>query len=192
MLLESIHTLLQQAIHPGDAAVDATVGNGRDTLALARAVGDEGLVCGFDVQEAALARARTRLDREGVSPRVRLLHAGHETLAERLPGELPAPLRERVRAVTFNLGFHPGGDRSIITRPESTLPALDAALNLLAPGGLLSVVAYAGHPGGEAEREAVAAWIDDLHESRLLRLEDPARPAITAWLIRVADASGVR
>jgi hypothetical protein len=34
---------------------------------------------------------------------------------------------DRLRAVTFNLGYRPGGDQQHITQPGSTIPALEAA-----------------------------------------------------------------
>lgn len=52
------------------------------------------------------------------------------------------------RLVAFNLGYLPGGDKTIITKPETTLPALEAAKGILMPGGLISLVVYVGHPGG--------------------------------------------
>lgn len=52
------------------------------------------------------------------------------------------------RLVTFNLGYLPGGDKNLITKVDTTLQALQAASNVLQPGGLISIVAYVGHPGG--------------------------------------------
>jgi hypothetical protein len=63
--------------------------------------------------------------------------------------------------VTFNLGYLPGGDKTLVTRPQTTLAALDAAAVLLRPGGLLSVLVYVGHPGGTAEHAAVRVWIEE-------------------------------
>jgi glyoxylase-like metal-dependent hydrolase (beta-lactamase superfamily II) len=85
-----------------------------------------------------------------VSEQVRLIHAGHETLAE----QVTAP----VSAVVFNLGYFPGGDRSIITRPETTLSALEQARRILAPGGILAITVYPGHNGGESEATVIGAW----------------------------------
>lgn len=152
--LTASQRLLAQALGPGDAAVDATAGNGNDAAFLARLVGPGGAVHAFDIQPQALARAKERLEREGVSEWVRLHCAGHERMAEILPQELHG----RVKAAVFNLGFLPGGDESVTTRPEATLAALAASLGLLAPGGVVSLIAYAGHPGGEEEAGAVAAF----------------------------------
>ena len=83
--------------------------------------------------------------------------------------------RGEVAVVMFNLGYLPGGDKSLVTRPDTTLPALRAALDLLAPGGLVSVVAYPGHFGGAEESEAVEAFLRDL-PPRGVRRDGPPGP----------------
>ncbi|MCW8874788.1 MAG: 16S rRNA (cytosine(1402)-N(4))-methyltransferase [Gammaproteobacteria bacterium] len=150
-----------ERLAPGMHAIDATVGNGHDTLFLARQVGATGQVYGFDLQACALAAASARLLAAGVADRVRLIHAGHETMAERLP----ARLRGGVQAIMFNLGYLPGSDRQCITRAVSSLQALRQALEWLAPGGLLTVLAYRGHAGGAEEADAVARWLQGLEPS---------------------------
>jgi predicted methyltransferase len=150
-----------EVLGEGMPAIDATVGNGHDTLFLARQVGAAGQVYGFDVQLAALESAAARLRAAGMAEQVSLVHAGHEAMAE----HLPAALRGRVRAVMFNLGYLPGSDRRCITRAASTLRALGQALDWLAPGGLLTVLAYRGHAGGAEEADAVAHWLQGLEPS---------------------------
>ncbi len=144
------HLFLRERVKAGDRVVDATSGNGRDTLLLAQLVGEGGQVWAFDLQEDALTATREILAAHGVLGRVELVLAGHERLAEVVDGPLAA--------VVFNLGYLPGGDQRIITRPTTTLPALAAALGLLAPGGLLLIVIYTGHDGARAEEEAVTGW----------------------------------
>lgn len=153
-LVEQVQQLLSTHLHAGDVAVDATVGNGHDTLFLARAVADQGQVYGFDIQQQALDSAWQRLDAAGLAQRVHLYHAGHETLLL----QLPASLHGKVKVIMFNLGYLPGGDKQRTTASATTLAALQQALHLLAPGGLLSVMAYTGHPGGREEAEVVKAW----------------------------------
>lgn len=152
--LEFSRAVLRQALHGGGLAVDATLGNGRDAELLAGLAGPEGRVYCFDVQEPAIRRARARLAGAGLLDRVEIFHAGHETLADLLP----ALSLGRVRAATFNLGFLPGSDRRVTTRPGTTLAALTALVPFMAPGGVVSVAVYTGHPGGLEEGEAVAAW----------------------------------
>jgi len=161
-VLERAHTLATDAVPAGGVAVDATIGNGHDTAVLARAVGADGQVFGFDVQAAALSETRARLAEGGLAGRVELRHAGHETMERHIPDSQHGA----VDAVMFNLGYLPGGDHAHTTSPPTTLPALDAAARLLRVGGVLTVVAYTGHEGGDEEAAAVDAWAADLPQSR--------------------------
>ncbi|MEG6505149.1 tRNA (mnm(5)s(2)U34)-methyltransferase [Nitratidesulfovibrio sp. 1201_IL3209] len=153
---------------PWPVAVDGTAGNGHDTLFLARLVGARGVVHAFDVQPGALARTAERLAAAGLDGRVALHGRGHEELAAALAAPLVMPQATPlttpdtggvcppcVTAAMFNLGFLPGSDRSVITRPDTTLAALDGLLPLLAPGGVVSLHVYAGHPGGADEAAAL-------------------------------------
>jgi len=158
-VLDAAHEFVESALHPGETAVDATVGNGHDTLALARAVGAEGRVVGFDVQAEALAATRERLAGVEGTAEVDLIHDGHEHLARHMGAD-------PVGAVMFNLGYLPGSESSLTTRPETTLPALRAAAERLRPGGVLTVVLYTGHEGGPVEADAVEAWATDLPQRR--------------------------
>lgn len=137
-------------------AIDATVGNGGDTLFLAElASASGGRVFGFDVQAAALERTRARLAERSLS--AELFLAGHEKMAEFLP---PA-LAGKFACSFFNLGWLPRSDKSTITRPDTTLAALESALGLIDKSrGLLSVLCYRGHDGGEAEFAAVRGFFD--------------------------------
>lgn len=146
---------LASVIRHGDYALDATVGSGRDTLFLAAHVGDTGHVWGFDVQPDALASAHALLNAEGLSDRVSLIEAGHQWLAQHLPQQAHG----RLAVAMFNLGYLPGSDKRITTGAKTTLPALDAAWGQLRPGGVLSVLAYRGHPGGQEEALAVERWL---------------------------------
>lgn len=158
----SMTTLAQQMIaevlQPGDFAIDATVGNGLDTFFLADQVGPSGHVIGFDIQEIAHHRTNLILGEAGLLTRVKLVHTGHENLAK----ALPEAWHGQVKAVMFNLGYLPRGDKSIITVPETTLPALEAAAGCLCPGGRMCVVIYPGHAGGDKESEAVQQWAENL------------------------------
>lgn len=156
-VLDFAHTLAGDALQSAEIAVDATVGNGHDTVALARAVGAHGTVYGFDVQETALARTRERVSKAGVAERVELYQAGHERMVEYLPDRLHGA----VGAVTFNLGYLPGSDSTVTTEPNTTIAALEATCRLLRPGGVATVVLYPGHDGGAEEARAVETWAAD-------------------------------
>ena len=150
-LTHKAHVIVSRYLGDGQLAVDATAGNGHDTLFLARQVGDTGRVFAFDIQEQALRATAARLEQSGLDSRVKLIHGGHEQMAASLP---PAS-HGRIQAVMFNLGYLPHSDKTTITRAEHSLPALEQARRLLAPGGIISVLAYRGHPGGLEESLAV-------------------------------------
>ncbi len=174
------HERLAPRMGPGDLAVDATAGNGHDTLFLARAVGDAGRVWAFDIQSRAIEATRERLAKHGVENRVTLVHASNASLARALPPDA----RGKVAVVMANLGYLPGGDTAVITRQDDTLAMLDAAFDSLRPGGTLSVLAYPGHAGGDTESAAVhARLLDYAAKANALEVHgDPASPERRPWL----------
>ena len=154
------HRWVAERLQPGEIAVDATAGGGTDTLFLAKLSGRKGLVYAFDVQVEALELTRRRLDGEAAPlANVSLIHGSHEQMEE----EVPAALHGKAAAVMFNLGYLPGSDGTVITKPHSTLAALQSALKLLRSKGIITAVLYPGHPGGNEEAEAVEEWAAGLH-----------------------------
>ena len=144
-----------QILKPGDTAVDATTGNGNDTLFLAKLVGQAGKVYSFDIQADALTKTRSRLEREGLTGNVTLYKRGHEFMDEYINVN-------SCQAIMFNLGYLPGGNKNITSLPQTTLQATEKALKALAPGGRLSMVVYRGHPGAVEEAETLDNVISSL------------------------------
>lgn len=142
--------LIRQAVEPGARVIDATMGNGHDTQWLAELVGESGHVYGFDIQLEAVSRTRERLTAAGLEGRATLFHAGHEHIAELV--------REPVDAVVFNLGWLPGTDKALRTRAETTLTAVNAALDRLKEGAIMTICVYPGHSEGRDELEKLIAW----------------------------------
>lgn len=159
-LLETAHDIVRQHLNAGGMALDATIGNGHDTVFLAQCVGETGHVFGFDIQLQALDNTRQRLQQRGLENRVSLFHVSHADIRACLSDKL----RGGIRAVMFNLGYLPGGDKTVITQTSSTLDALDAASRLLAKPGVITVLAYPGHVGGDQETEELADWCARLDE----------------------------
>lgn len=147
--------LMADRLNAGDIALDATAGNGHDTLFLTRCVGPTGHVYAMDVQGAAIAETRRRLHEAGIEEsRITLVTSGHETMQQAV---LPDH-HYRLAGIMFNLGYLPGSDKSVITRTETTLAAVNSALGLLKSGGLLTIAVYPGHEGGAQELAALAEW----------------------------------
>lgn len=156
--LQSARDWIKKALPAGGTAVDATVGNGHDTLFLATQVGHQGHVIGFDIQKEAIQSTKQRLHEAGQAEQVQLFHLGHHLMDHALPTEW----KENIHVFMFNLGYLPHGNPEVITHPDTTIPALQIACDWLASGGLITVALYTGHPGGQQEANAVLHWVQQL------------------------------
>ncbi|MFC6039132.1 class I SAM-dependent methyltransferase [Paenisporosarcina macmurdoensis] len=148
-------TLLKSTVSPGDIVIDGTAGNGHDTLFLAELVGSTGHVYAFDVQQAAIEATLLRV--ADWQDNVTVIHAGHETISSYVTKE--------ISAAVFNLGYLPGKDHSIITQPHTTIEAIESCLHLLKVNGLIVLVVYHGHEGGDKEREDLLNYVSNLPQS---------------------------
>ena len=147
--LEMAHDFLAQVITKDDVVVDATMGNGYDTLFLAKLAKQ---VYAFDIQEQALEKTSQRIQEAGLT-NVDLILQGHETVDQYVT---------EVKAVIFNLGYLPSADKSIITQPQTTLEALEKLCQVLVKGGRIAIMIYYGHEGGDIERDAVLDFVSQL------------------------------
>ncbi|MCU0797774.1 MAG: class I SAM-dependent methyltransferase [Akkermansiaceae bacterium] len=166
------HEVVAEVLREGDLSVDATAGNGHDTLFLAGLVGAAGRVIAIDLQAVAIESARARIEAAGLAGRVEFFQESHALLADRVAGG--------VGAVMFNLGYLPGADHEVITRKDETLVALEAARGVLRPGGVLTVVCYPGHPGGDDEASAVVDWAGEVG-AEVFPAAREAAPFLVAW-----------
>lgn len=153
------HRFMAAHIRPGGFCIDATAGRGRDTLFLCRLVGDAGRVLAVDIQQSAVEATRELLAAEGMAHRAQVLCTCHSRL-----GELAEP--ETVDGVMFNFGWLPGGDHSLFSQADTSVRAVEAALNLLRPGGVMSLCLYYGRENGTAERDAVLAYLQTVDNRR--------------------------
>lgn len=149
-LLQS-HDIIKSVVREGDIVIDATAGNGNDTLMLAKLVGDRGKVYSFDIQEKAIRNTAEKLSANGMSHRVLLINDGHQHMEKYVS--------EQVKAVMFNLGYLPGGDHSIATRAETTIAAIESAMKLLVVGGIITLVVYYGGDSGFDEKDRLLEYI---------------------------------
>ncbi|SFA39716.1 Putative rRNA methylase [Parageobacillus thermantarcticus] len=161
-ILPFTRTLMDLAVNEGDIAVDATVGNGHDTLYLAQRVGESGHVFGFDIQKEAIAATTARLQEHNMLKRVTLFQASHDQLIEKIP----AIYHGRITGAMFNLGYLPGGDKRIVTKPDSTIRAIEQLLQIMAKEGIIVIVVYHGHPEGAVERDALLHYTKAIDQKR--------------------------
>lgn len=147
---------LEKIIEKGDVVIDATMGNGYDTVYLGNLVGENGKVYAFDVQEEALKSTRKKVIRDNMEDRVELILDGHENLDKYV--------KESVSCIVFNLGYLPRAKHVIITKPDTTLEAIKKGLNLLKPNGIMSIAAYIGHEGGLEEKNHICEYLESLDQ----------------------------
>lgn len=152
--LDFTHMVVGRFVKPGDTVIDATSGNGQDTLFLAKLVGERGRVFAFDIQERAIRNTAELLQQQGLFSQVQLIRDGHEYIQEYV--------KKEVSAVMFNLGYLPGSDHSIVTRPETTIKGVKAALAMLSSGGVITLVVYTGHLGGQEEWHSLEGYVKSL------------------------------
>jgi Putative rRNA methylase len=176
---------IEVALFDGALAVDATVGNGFDSVFLGHRVGPNGRVIGFDVQKAALAGAREILKFVGSINHVSLIHDSHTRVADYLPAGAA------INAAMFNLGYLPRGNRQIITRPDTTVQALRSVLEHLAEHGRVTLLVYRGHEGGIPEYEGVRKFLQELPGDKWLveELASTSASAVAPRLFRIQKRS---
>lgn len=151
--------IITQALQGGGTAIDATMGNGHDTLWLCQLAGESGHVYAFDVQPEAIESTRARLEENHVAERATLILDGHQNMA--------AYVQAPVDAILFNLGWLPGVAHAVTTRTETTLAAVNAAVELLKPGGVMTICVYPGHEEGKRELQALLEWAQQLDSAWL-------------------------
>lgn len=139
------HLLLKN----GDGAIDATCGNGHDTLFLAQ-ICDR--VLSIDIQPKALQNAKKRLEEHGLD-HVTFLLQSHETFP---PTDFP------IKLIVYNLGYLPGGDKERTTLVATTLKSVQEALGRIEEGGMVSITSYPGHLEGQREQQALLTFCGSL------------------------------
>lgn len=157
-LLEVEKSLVTPHIVSGGTAVDFTMGNGHDTLWLSKAVGEDGTVFAFDIQQQALDSTEKLLCENNVS-NVKLILDSHANVKNYVS--------EPICVGMFNLGYLPGGDKSITTKHESSIAAIIAGTELLAPNGALLIAVYPGHAEGTIEGNAVRELLSSYDRKKL-------------------------
>ncbi len=146
-LLTTEKEFIARHIVEGGTAVDFTMGNGHDTLWLSRMVGPNGKVYAFDIQDGALESTAKLLEAENAPKNYTLIKASHHLVRDYV--------KEPFCVGMFNLGWLPGGDKSVTTMHQTTIPAITEAIDLLDSGGGILIAVYPGHPEGEIEGKLI-------------------------------------
>lgn len=152
------HHLLQARLPQAAVIVDATAGNGKDTLFLARHANQKASFWIFDIQEKALMATKNLLVAKDIMINGTYIHDCHS--------KLDRYISEPIDIITFNLGYLPGSDHTISTQPSTTIKALEAATALLAPGGIITVVTYPGYQIGYQEHCLIKEFLPSLPQQQ--------------------------
>lgn len=174
-----------QYVNEGDFVIDATCGNGNDTLVLAKAVGETGKVLAIDIQEMAINNTEQLLASNNVFV-TKCVQDSFENL-EQIAGVHFAG--EEASAVVFNLGYLPGGDKSLTTVMDASLNAIKQALDVIKVGGIVTVVLYCGHEAGKKEKQTVLDFAQELsskdyHVVYTKMLNQRKDPPEVLWITR--------
>jgi 16S rRNA C1402 N4-methylase RsmH len=159
-VLPFARSLLRTFCKSGDIAIDATCGNGHDTLLLSTLVGSTGHVYAFDIQDQAIQNAKDRLTSSEADSNVTFFHQSHDRMME----VLPASIKGKVAGAVFNLGYLPGSDKTITTKGDSTIQAIEQLMELLRPGGIIVLVIYHGHEEGKLEKELLMSYVSTIRQ----------------------------
>ena len=174
---------IRDHVKEGDICIDATAGNGNDTLALCQLVGESGKVFAFDIQEQAVVNTKKRLADHGMEQRAEVLLESHINMNQYVQAD-------SVSCITFNFGYLPGGDHNLATKKESSIAAIHEGLRLLKKGGMMSLCIYSGGDSGFEERDAILEELKQLDGKRYLVIlsqyyNRPNNPPIPAMIIKM-------
>lgn len=150
------HSLLDETVSKGSVVVDATLGNGHDSLFLSELVGEDGHVYSFDIQEAAIHQSEKLFAEHGIH-NVTTIFSGHEKASEVLGKRFV----ESIDGCIFNLGFLPGSDKAVTTNSSTTIEAINQIFSLLKPERYIVIVIYPGHEEGQAEKNELLTYLED-------------------------------
>lgn len=146
-----LHSIVLQHIKPTDLCLDATCGNGYDTVFLAQ---HAAFVHAIDIQEMAIQNTLQQLQSNHIK-NVSLYHNSHDQLHTLFPNM-------QFNIIMYNLGYLPNSDHTIKTTPSTTLSSLQQAINLLAPKGIITITLYTKHEGGFEESQAIETYLREL------------------------------
>ena len=175
-LVQLAHIHISEVVNQGDFCLDATAGNGHDSLFLAQQVGISGKVFSIDIQAQAIQNTQKLLQQNGLHAVVQLILGSHRNLLELVD----KTAHGQIKASTFNLGYLPGGDHSVITHADNTTHAICQAYQITALGGIISVLCYRGHAGGAREANSVAELCEHRRWSyeKINGSENPTSPVL--------------
>lgn len=176
------HKIIEEKVCRGNFCIDATAGRGHDTAFLCSLVGDEGRVLAMDIQQDAVDSTRALLQEKGYDKIAQVVLDSHSNI-----DRYAQP--ETVDCITFNFGYLPGGNHNIFTTPATSIPAIEKGLELLKPGGLMSLCVYYGGDSGFEEKDALMQFFKTIDSKRFTVLitefaNRPNNPPIPVFILK--------
>lgn len=148
--------IIKKHVKSGYKVLDCTVGNGHDTLLLSKLVGNRGIVYGFDIQKEAIKNTKQLLRSENQETNVKLFLDSHENIDKYINGN--------INFIVYNLGYLPGSNKKIRTKPNTSLKSIQKSLYLLKENALLLITVYPGHTGGREEKDKIENFLSNLDQ----------------------------
>ncbi len=152
------HKYISENVKEGSFCIDGTAGRGRDTLFLSNLVGESGKVLAFDIQKDAIESTKALLQKEK-RENVTLIHDCHSKM-DRYAKDNSAD------AIMFNFGWLPGGDHNIFSTGETSVSAIKKGLDILKPGGVMTLCIYCGKETGFEEKETLLCFLSALDQKK--------------------------
>lgn len=146
---ELAHNIVKTHCLNTNLAIDATLGNGYDTDFLSRIFRK---VYAFDIQSDVIDQNKAK----GLK-NVEYILDSHENFLKYITS---------ADCIMYNLGFLPGGDKSITTLTSSTISSMQMATNILNSNGIISIAIYEGHQEGRREKDAIMNFVSTLPKNK--------------------------
>ncbi len=156
-ITDFVNFFIDISVKEGFVAVDATCGNGNDTLRLLNRVGRKGKVYAFDIQKTAIENTIEKARESEFFSSLEIISDTH--------ANLDLYVKENIDFAVFNLGYLPKGDHSIITESKSTIEALEKIIKRLNPDGKVVLAIYTGHDGGKEEYDELYSYFKSIDQS---------------------------
>lgn len=155
-IVDYAHLFIQKQLKNTHIFVDFTLGNGHDSAKFFHEVKS---LYAFDIQAIAIENA---INNYPFLCDANLILDSHENIKQYIT---------QFDIGIFNLGYLPTGDKSITTNVTSTINALNAALDILNPAGVIVVVVYIGHENGKLESDALLQYAATLKAVTVSKFE---------------------
>ena len=150
-ILNRVKLISEKTLRKQDYAIDATCGNGFDTLMLSKL---SKKVFAFDIQKDAINSTKKLLNKNNIY-NVVLINDSHEYINKHLKEYIG-----KISIIIFNLGYLPKGNRTIMTNYKTTIKAVKISLLMLNKKGKILITCYP-HEEGKRESKAIIKYIKD-------------------------------